>query len=295
MSQAAMPAAARVGRAVAAMLGASALVAVTMLLAKTLGQDAAGPPLHPLQVSAGRFFFAFLAVGLVSAWWRPSLSGARWDLHAARSACGWLGVSCMFAAAARMPLAEATAISFLGPLFTMVLALLLLREEVGPRKWLAALISASGAMVLIRPGTEAFQPAALIALAAAALMGLEAIFIKRLSDREPTIRILLINNTIGALVAVSAASLVWRWPTPEQWALLATLGLTMLLAQTLFIQAMRSSSASGVMPVFYTTLLFATLYDFWAFGAVPDRVAALGAALILTGTVALSLRSRRMV
>jgi len=83
----------------------------------------------------------------------------------------------MFAAASQMPLGEATAISFLSPIAAMVLAIPLLGEKVGPVRWSAAVISCIGALILIRPGMDAFQLAALIALAAAIFMGIEVIFI----------------------------------------------------------------------------------------------------------------------
>ena len=278
--------------ALGAMLGASALVAATSLIAKVLGLNTAGTALHPLQISAGRFCFALLILAIVSLHWRPALSGAPWRLHAARSLCGWLGVTCLFAAAARMPLADATAISLLSPLVTVVLAALLLRESVGPRRWFAILVAAAGALVLTRPGTEAFRPAAFIALGAALMMGLEAILIKRLSDSEPPLRILLINNTFGALIASTAALFVWRWPEPGQWLLLAGLGATMVVAQSMFIQAMRRGDASYVIPAYYATLIFAALYDYWLFSVVPESLAMAGAALIVVGVLALTFAAR---
>lgn len=275
--------------AILLMILASALIAVTTLMAKALGLGAAsgGEALHPLQISAGRFFFAFLVIAAANAVIRPGFRGANWPLHFGRSLSGWLGVSCMFAAAARMPLADATAISFLSPVVTMLLAVVLLREVVGPRRWLAVAVALAGALVLIRPGTAAFQPAALIALGAAAAMGMEAILIKRLSDREPVSRILLINNAMGATIACTAASFVWVWPAPEQWALLAALGLTMLCGQVCFVNAMRRGEASHVIPAFYATLIFATAYDFVIFGDAPGWIAAGGAALIVAGVLAL--------
>lgn len=286
-------------RAAAIMIGASAIIAFTSLLAKALGQgvDWAGgagdaASLHPLQVSAGRFAFAFLAVSIAFAWVRPGFIGTRWRLQAGRTLCGWMGVTCLFAAAARMPLADATAISFLSPLATMGLAILLLGERVGPIRWMAAGISIAGALILIRPGMEAFQPAALIALAAAGFMGLEAILIKTLSRLEPPVRILFINNAIGTAISITAALFVWRDPNAQQWAMLAILGVSMVGAQALFIQALKVADASYVIPFFYATLLFATLYDFALFGELPDALGALGAVIIVAGALLLAWRER---
>lgn len=277
----------------ALMIASCALIAATTLMAKALGRGVDGSALHPLQVSAGRFCFAFLALLPIVAWLRPGFRGARWAIHLGRSLCGWAGISCLFAAAALMPLADATALSFLSPLITMLLAIPLLGERVGPWRWGAAGIALCGALILIRPGSDAFQAAALIALAAAVFLGLEAILIKRLSDGEPPIRILTINNAIGATVSLAAASLVWVAPTSQQWAVLALLGITMLSAQTFFIQSMKQGDASSVMPFFYATLVFAAVYDFVVFGDLPTFAGVIGAGLIVGGALLLAWREHR--
>lgn len=279
------------------MTGAAALVAATTLMAKVLGQELLGDPLPGFMVSAGRFLFAWLALVPVIVVMRPGFAGTRWRLHAARSVAGWATVTCIFTAAALMPLGDATAISFLNPLIAMVLAIPLLGERVGPWRWAAAGMAVLGALVLIRPGMAAFQPAALIALAAALFGAFEVIFIKMLAGRsagdgEPAIRILFVNNTIGAVVSAAVALTVWQWPTPQQWLLLAAIGVVMVTAQSLFIQAMKRADASYVMPFFYAALVFAALYDAAVFAVIPVPLSILGAVLIVTGAVVLVWRER---
>lgn len=274
------------------MLAACALVAATTLIAKMLGSAAGENPLHPLQVSAGRFVFAFLALLPLIAWSRPSLKGADWGNHLMRVLFGWSGVSCLFAASSVMRLADATAISFLNPIVAMILSIPLLGERVGPWRWGAAAVAFAGAMILSETGTDAFQPIALVALAAAVLMGAEAILIKKLTDSEPPLRILAINNFLGAVIAMTAASFVWRTPLPGQWPLLAALGFTMVSVQALFIQAMKRGDASFVVPFFYTTLVFAGLYDYLVFAERPTTAGFIGALLIVAGALTIAWRER---
>lgn len=157
------------GLAIPAMIGAAALIAMTSIIGKTLGVEAEGTnALHPLQVSAGRFAFAVLALAsfvAVVPRTRPDFRGANWRLHVLRSACGWSGVTAMFAAVAQMPVAEATAISFLSPIVALALSALLLNEHVGLRKIFASCLALIGAALILRPGTEAFQIAGLIGVA----------------------------------------------------------------------------------------------------------------------------------
>lgn len=281
-------------RAALFMVLASSLFAGTTLIAKSLGRGLTGDALHPLQISAGRFTFAFLALLILSPTFGLTFKGVPWRLQIMRSLAGWLGVSCMFAAAAQMALADATAISFLNPVFTMILAIPLLGEKVGPVRWTAAAIAVTGALILIRPGTDAFQIAAMIALAAAAFIGLEVIFIKKLSGTEPAPRILIINNGIGFVLSATAASFVWIQPSPLQWGLLVGIGVMMVSGQACFIQALKAADASYAVPFTYATLVFAALYDFVVFDVIPAAVSIVGAAVIVAGALFLAFRERQI-
>lgn len=269
---------------------ATSFVAGTMILAKSLGTDSLGAGLHPLQISAGRFTFAWCALITVFAIRRPAIKSPDIKLHISRSLLGWGGVTLMFAAAALIPLSDATAISFLNPVFAMVLAIPFLGERVGRYRWLAAVLALIGAMVLLRPTSGSIQLAGLLALGAAALMGAELIVMKIITRREAGFQILFLNNSIGICISVFAASFVWQMPTDTQWIALIALGLLMVCAQTCYITAMAMADASYIAPFSYMTLVFAAFYDFAIFAQIPDHFSILGAALILTGAVILAWR-----
>jgi drug/metabolite transporter (DMT)-like permease len=282
------------GLAVVLMICATALLAGTTLIAKALGTGALGPALHPLQVSFGRFLFAWVVIAATVAALRPKPTRPDLRTHAIRTLCGWTGVTLMFAAAAAIPLADATAISFLNPVLAMLLAIPLLGERVGPWRWLAAAIALTGAMILIRPGSAAMQPGALLALGAACALGLELIFMKRLSGREGPAQILLINNSIGLCIAACAVIWVWQPPTPAQWAGMIGLGMVMACAQVFFINALARADASFITPFSYLTLVFAAGYDGAIFGVVPTPLSLLGAATIIAGGAVLAWREARL-
>ena len=280
-------------------LAAAAFAAGTTLLAKALGTGALGDielgaPLHPLQISHGRFLFALLAVGMVAAALRPTLEGIHWRLHVGRSALGWGGVTLMFAAAAFIPLSDAAAISFLNPVFGMMLAIPFLGEKVGPVRWSAALIALVGALILTRPGAGSVQLGAVLALGAALFFGAELIFIKLLSGRESPLQVLLINNVIGTVLATAAVIPVWQAPTGAQWAALAGIGGLMACAQACFVNAMARADASFVAPFFYAALVFAALYDAVFFLVLPDAISVAGGLVILFGAGLLAWRQARV-
>jgi drug/metabolite transporter (DMT)-like permease len=276
--------------AVGFMLIATTFIAGTMVLAKTIGTGVLGEPLHPLQISHARFVFAFLAIGAATLAMRPKFTRPNLPVHIGRTLFGWGGVTLMFAAVAFIPLPDATAISFLNPVFGMLLAIPLLGERVGPWRWTAAGLALIGAMILLRPGPDSFQWAGLLSLGAAALLGMELIFIKKLADREPPFQILLINNALGLIIASLAVIPFWTMPTGGQWMALAGIGVLMAGAQTCFINAMARADASFVTPFSYLTLIFAALYDGVFFGEIPDVISWIGAAIIIGGAALLAWR-----
>jgi drug/metabolite transporter (DMT)-like permease len=276
--------------AVVLMITATLFIAGTMLAAKSLGTDTLGAPLHPLQISHGRFMFAFIGFITASAVLRPKIRAPNVRLHLARTIFGATGVTLMFAAVAFIPMSDATAISFLNPVFGMILAIPFLGEKVGRWRWLAAGMAFVGALILLRPGPDTFQVAALLALGAALAMGFELVFIKKLADREPALQILLINNAIGCLLMSLAVIAFWAPPTLAQWGVLVALGLLMAGAQTCFINAIARADASFVTPFSYLTLIFAGLYDWAIFAQIPDWISVLGAAIIVSGAALLAWR-----
>lgn len=283
-------------------LAATAFIAASTTVAKTLsttgwGTGAAGQsadPLSPIQISHGRFLAAFLVFSIAATLIRPRFTKVHWGLHLGRSSFGWGGVTLMFTAVAYIPMADATAISFLNPVFAMALAIPLLGETVGRIRWSTAAIALFGAAILLRPTPASFQPQVLFAFGAALMMGLELIFIKKLAGREPPFQILLVNNAIGLAIASAAVLPVWQMPSAPQWAGLAAVGVLMACAQTFFVNGMARADASFVAPFSYATLVFAALYDFFLFDVVPDSITWLGAAIILSGALLLALREAHL-
>lgn len=276
------------------MLVATAFIAATTVLAKALGTDVLGPALHPLQISHGRFVFALMTFGTAALIMRPKLRRPNLKLHVLRTFFGWGGITMIFGAVAFMPLSDATAISFLNPVFAMMLAFPLLGERVGPIRWGAAAIALAGALILLRPGSGGIQPAALIALAAAVVLGLEVIMIKKLASTEAPFQILLVNNAIGLGISSLAVLPVWQPPTPAQWLALAGVGVAMATSQTMFVNSMARADTSLVLPLTYVTLIFAALFDLIFFSVWPDYVSIIGAAVIISGAALLAWREARM-
>ncbi len=272
------------------MVAASSLIGMTSILTKILGQELEGESLHPLQVSAGRFFFALMTLFVFSRFRRFKFQSPHYAIHFGRSLLGWAGVTLMFASVTFIPVSDAISITFLNPVIAMFLAIPFLKERISRMRWMAALISFTGALILLRPGLDSFQWASFLAFGAAFCFGFENILIKKLSFNESPFQILTINNTFGCILSLTAAAFVWNAPTPRQWAELAALGVIMVSAQSLFIQSMRSGDASYVLPFSYMTLVFAAAYDYFIFSTQPDGISVIGALTIISGAILLGTR-----
>ncbi len=294
MTSTPLPARSAKAAAIATMLTATLFIASSLLFAKLAGSGWGAPTpeaaLHPLQITAGRFLFGFLGIAGFVALRRPAFQRPALGLHIVRSLFGMSGVGLMFTAALLIPLAETTAISFLNPIFAMLLAVVFLGERVGLLRWSCAVLAFIGALLLVlRAGFEP-RPEALVALGAAVLLGAEVIVLKKLSGREPVPQILLLNNGIALLVMMSLASVVWVWPSAKQWLVLGGVGLTMVSAQALFTRAIRLTEASFIAPFSYATLIVSSMLDLAVFGTWPSLRSWLGVVIIVAAGLLLSWR-----
>ena len=273
------------------MILASLLIAGTTILAKILGTDTLGPPINPMQISNARFFFAFILIFIFFINTKSKIIKPNYKVHLGRSVCGWIGISILFGASSIIPITDATAIIFTNPIFTMLLAIPLLGENIKPIKWIAVIITFWGALILIRPENNLInhQFIIIILIIGAFVLGLESVFIKMLTLKENPKQILLINNSFGLLISSIPICFIWTTPTKLQILVMLGIGSLMLCAQACFIKALKRSKAHFAVPYFYSTLIFVAIYDFFIFNIIPDDISFIGASLIITGGVSIYL------
>lgn len=240
--------------------------------------------IHSFQIVFFRCFIGGIALAPFIVRAGPAaLRTTRPFLLLTRTLVGTLGMFCVFYAFQHMPLAEAVAIIFSRPLFTMALAIPLLGEVVGWRRAIAAAVGFGGVLIMVRPGTAAFDPVALVALTAALTAAAIAIIIKQLSRTESTTTIVIWFAITGAIVSLIPAISVWVWPTPEQWGWLIAIGVVGIAGQTALTRGFSTGETSFVTPFDYSRLVFATVIGVVFFAEVPDLWKALGA-LVIAGS-----------
>ena len=181
-----------------------------------------------------------------------------------------------------LPLAEAVAVAFTGPLFITALASLMLGERVGWRRWAAVCVGFGGALFMIRPGTEALQLAVLFPLASAFCAGLRDVITRRIAQTESPVAVLTVAT--AAVVLAGLVTLPFAWVEIQQdhiWRFLLS-GAAIAPAQLLMIEAFRRGEAAVVAPFKYTSLIWALIMGFLVFGEFPNTWTLIGAAIIMS-------------
>ena len=249
-----------------------------------------------------------------------ALRTRRPGLHIARGLCLVVANMAFFAALAAIPLADATAVFFVAPLFITLLSIPLLGERVGIRRFSAVVVGFVGVLVVLRPGGselgDGFDRVTLLLPVVAALAyAFMQILTRRLRASAPASAMAVYIQ--GSLMAASLAFLVvvgdgryavgienksalfllraWTWPTPEHWLWFVLLGAISAFIAYALTQAYRVSDAATLAPFEYVALPMAIALGWLVFDELPDLWVLLGCALIAGSGVYVYRRKKKLV
>lgn len=242
--------------------------------------------LHPLEVSALRFLWALpIMLPLLLRGRGSVLRTRRHGLHFATAMLTVIMTASFFIALSKMPMAEATALNFTAPLFTTIIAALMLKERVDLARWGATAIGFIGVLIILRPGFANFPLVALLPVFGAFLLAWWFIGVKRLSASESTTTIVMYQTLWSALVLALMAVPVWVTPTWATLGFSATMGVLGTTGIVCTSRAFSMAEASAVAPLDYLRLPFIALIAFLAFGEIPDGVSVVGALIITVSAI----------
>lgn len=180
-----------------------------------------------------------------------------------------------------MPLASAVAIGFTSSLFLTALAVPVLGERVGWRRWSAVVVGFTGVMVMMRPSAEIMVLGTLLALGAALTDAARDLATRKLCATETSIATLLFSNLAITLSGLLTLPFGWQ-PLPfSDFGLLAAAAVLLGCANYLLIETFRYAEASLVSPFKYTAMVWAILFAFLIWGDVPDPWLIVGAGLVI--------------
>jgi len=238
--------------------------------------------LHPVQVVWARYasqtvFIVILLAPRLRVLARTASPG----LQLLRSGLLFAATLLFFTALSLMEFAEAVALLQTAPLIITVLAALVLGEAVRIRRWSGVCIGLIGALIIIRPGLGVFQPAALLALGAAACMASYQVATRMLSSADSIWTTLLYTAGVGTLIASAAVPFYWTPPSLTEVALMAVIGVIAGFGHLSLVYGLSQAPASMLAPFNYTALVWAMLFGFVFFAEWPDPMTLTGAAIIV--------------
>lgn len=263
---------------IATFIGNLVLMALISASVKALSDD------YPLsEILLFRFAFAalFFWLLLLSTIGLSGLSTSRPFGHAIRTVSGITSLSLMFFAISRIPIADATALSYSAPIFITLLSAFMLKETIGLRRWLAIFVGFIGVLLIAQPGGAGWSIGVAAGIASAITGALVAIWLRRLSRSERSVTIGLYYNSSGALVCIIWVLAVgWVLPRDEDLLLFCVFGVICAAQQWLLTISFRYAEASLLAPFEYMAMIFAAIFGYFLWDEIPVLTTWIGAAVI---------------
>ena len=251
--------------------------------------------LHALEIVFFRNLLAFL-------WMVPWLMKAgvssmrtnRFGMYCFRAVISVVGMTCGFWAITLIPIAEATALSFLAPIFATIGAALFLGEDVRLRRWSAVFIGFAGAMLVLRPGVEMIQFGAILALINCVAMAANKLVLKSLTRTESPEAIITYMVLLLTPLTFIPALFVWQTPSWEMLGWMVLLALCGTLGHWCITKATGYAALTVVMPFDFTRLPISALLAFLLFAEVPTIWTWVGGAVIFASTFYIARREAQV-
>jgi drug/metabolite transporter (DMT)-like permease len=191
-----------------------------------------------------------------------------------------------------LPIAEASATGFVAPLFVTALSIIFLGERVGLRRWIATAIGLVGVIIILRPGSGAFHPAAFFPIVSALAWAGTLIMTRMMSGTERAITVMTYSSIAGVCILTALVPFVWVQPSWHDVMLGIFIGIASTTGQWIVVLAFRYAGASVLAPFSYTQLLWVSIGGFLVFGEVPDAYTVIGAAFIVASGLYTAHRER---
>ena len=296
------------------------VAAVTLFMVMSACIKAVQPALPPGEAVFGRSLFA-LPVVIGWLWWRRDLAhglSTRNPVgHVWRGLVGTGAMLCGFGALGLLPLPQVTAIFYAIPVFTVILAVVFLRERIRVFRMSAVAMGVVGVVIVVWPditAADGFATAgeaqamrtlgAALALTSAFLGGVAQVVIRRLVETEETAAIVFyfqLSATVFGLLTLPLAFAFettflrpWVWPGPQALALLVAAGLLGGMGQILHTASYRYADASVIAPFEYASIVLAVAIGYVAFAEVPTTSTLVGAAIVVAAGVFIIWREHRL-
>ncbi len=255
----------------------------------------ASETIEPFEIVFFRNLFGFVALTpFLIRYGMGLFRTSRVGTHAFRSVLNVVAMGAFFYALSMSPMARVQALTFTAPIFTMLLAAVLLKERIRNDQWIAVFVAFIGALFIVRPGVSSIDPGTLLVLASSFVWAMTMIVIKKLSDTEsaPTITAWMV--VFMSIFSLPAALSVWKTPSGIEWVYLIAAGILGTFAQMLLTQSFRVAPASLVLPFDFAKVIWGATLAWFLFAEVVQFWTWIGAVLIFATATWITLREKRL-
>jgi drug/metabolite transporter (DMT)-like permease len=180
-----------------------------------------------------------------------------------------------------LPIAEASATGFVAPLFVTALSIALLGEKVGFRRWAATMTGLIGVLIVVRPGSSAFHPAAILTIVSALGWASTLVITRMISGKDRAITTMAYSAITGLCLLTAMVPFAWVAPSWRDVFIAVGIGVASTTGQWIVVLAFRYADASVLAPFSYSQLVWVTILGIFIFGEVPDLWTVTGAAVII--------------
>jgi drug/metabolite transporter (DMT)-like permease len=278
------------GKGMALMLFSTLGFVCMQSLIRHVGQD-----VHPFEVAFFRNIFGLLALApIFFQMGLAPLKTKRFKLHAMRGGMQSFGMLSFFYGVTLIPFAEVTALSFSGPLFATVIALIFLGERLRIRRMTALVLGFVGMVIVVRPGFEEINLGTWLIVSSSMTWGVSIALIKLLSRTESSATMVTYQGLFLLPFTFAAAMMVWTWPTAEQLLLMALIGCLGTASHLAFAQSFKYADSTAILPLDFTRLIWASIIGYLAWNEIPDAFAWAGGAIIFGSATYIAFREAKL-
>lgn len=255
-----------------------------------------GLRLHSFEVAFFRFFFsALILVPFILYYGKHTLKTNRPFVHITRGVLLFFGMTSWTYGLTIAPVTTATVISLAIPLFTLVLAVFFLSENIIWQRWAATIFGFVGIVITLKPHSDDFNPQILIFVLAALSFAMLDIINKKFVVKESMISMLFYSAIITSLISIPPSISYWSTPTATEFVLLFILGAGGSLILFFLLKSFSLVDATAIAPYRYLELIISASAGYIVFNELPDKATIYGAIIIIPATLFIIYSEKRNI
>lgn len=245
-----------------------------------------GLGMHSAEVTFFRFFFGSITLlPFIIYQGKKALKTNNLSIHLARGFLLFCGMTSWTYGLTIAPVTTGTVVSWVIPLFTLILAVFFLKENIIWQRWLVTIIGLAGILIILNPSADNFNPETSILVLAALAFATLDIINKKFIVQESMLSMLFYSAIVTTVLSIPATVMNWQTPSIEDTILLFILGASANLILFFILKAFALAEITALAPYRYLELIISSLAAYLVFDETPNKNTLLSASIIIPATL----------